>query len=198
MMHMSLFSAPLTEVSRKSRRNLLAVSAIVFAIAFMGLIPTKMESLGIEFSPENQNSFLIIVLFLLVYFGIAFLIDAGMDFSIWHIKLKEGSEIVKIEESKVLVRNAAYRRGVALNETASEEYQRFIDRQVQKEVDIALMSVVGKYKFLGYVRVIWDVFMPILVGLSAFIAMIVKMSRSNIDQDNFCELVLTVHNFISG
>ena len=66
-------------------------------------------------------------------------------------------------------------RPSSLDETASEEYQRHIDRQVQREVDMALMSVVGKYKFLGYVRVIWDVFMPILVGLSAIIVLIIKM-----------------------
>lgn len=176
-MHISLFSAPLTEVSRKSRRNLLAVSATIFAIAFMGLIPTKVESLGIELSPNNQNSFLVIVLFLLLYFSISFLIDAGMDFSKWHINLKKESELIKVESSKSLVRDAAYRRGVPLNEIASEEYQRYIDRQVEKEVDIGVMDVVGKYKFLGYLRVAWDVFMPILVGVIAFIVLIVKMNR---------------------
>ncbi|MHB8843943.1 MAG: hypothetical protein ACYC7L_04270 [Nitrospirota bacterium] len=176
-MHMSLFSAPLTEVSRKSRRNLLAASAIAFAIAFMGLIPTKMESLGIEFSQTNQHSFLIMVLFLLLYFGTSFSIDAGMDFSIWHINLKRESETIKAEASKSLVRDAAFRRGMPVNETATEEYQRHIDRQVQKEVDISVMGVSSKYKFLGYLRIAWDVFMPILVGVSAIIALIAKLNR---------------------
>jgi hypothetical protein len=176
-MKMSLYSAPLGEVSRKSRRNLLAASAVVFAIAFMGLIPTKIVSLGIELSQKNQDSFLFIMLCLLVYFGVSFFINAGMDFSLWHITLKKESETVKAEESKTLVRNAGYMRGVPLSETVSEDFQRHIDRQIQKEVDTAMMSLVGKYKFLGYFRVAWDVFMPLSVGFSAFIVLIVRMFR---------------------
>ncbi len=76
-------SDPLSEVTRKERRMLLAVSMIGVTLVEMELVPTKISALGIEFAKTNQESLLNILALIVIYFVAAFLIYASADFLAW-------------------------------------------------------------------------------------------------------------------
>lgn len=74
---------PLSEVTRKGRRTLLGVSLIGIVMAKAGLMPTKISSLGIEFSQPDKSNLLLIISFIVTYFLLQFLIYSVSDFEIW-------------------------------------------------------------------------------------------------------------------
>jgi hypothetical protein len=74
-----LLREPLSEDTRKERRNLLAISTIGIALVKTGLIPTKISALGIEFSQSNQRALLYILLAMIIYFFLTFAIYAISD-----------------------------------------------------------------------------------------------------------------------
>lgn len=76
---------PLSEVTRKERRILLGVSALGIIVAKTGLIPSKITSLGIEFSSTDQRSLVWVLGAITVYFLSAFVIYAISDFVAWRI-----------------------------------------------------------------------------------------------------------------
>ena len=80
---------PLNEVTRKERRNLLAASTAALVVSAMGLVPTKLAALGIEFAPPAQKSFLVIFAFVVGYFIIAFLVYGVADFFLWRKKFQD-------------------------------------------------------------------------------------------------------------
>ena len=80
---------PLSETTRKERRNLLIASTIGILVAKMGLIPSQISALGIEFSAPNQQVFIQLVGFIIIYFLIAFVTCGLPDFFIWRKKLQD-------------------------------------------------------------------------------------------------------------
>src|SRR5437870_1539440 len=54
----ALLRDPLSEVNRKERRSLLGVSAIAILIGKTGLVPTKIENLGITFTEPGRAALL--------------------------------------------------------------------------------------------------------------------------------------------
>lgn len=74
---------PLTEVTRKERRTLLAIAALGILMVKTGLIPSKNSALGIEFSPGDQKVILHALAVLIGYFLVGFFIYASTDFILW-------------------------------------------------------------------------------------------------------------------
>jgi len=70
----------LSEVTRKERVYLPGSSIAGIAIVKMGLIPTRITALGIEFDAANQETFLFILGLVVLYFLAAFLVYAASDF----------------------------------------------------------------------------------------------------------------------
>ena len=87
---------PLSEVTRKERRNLLAVSVIGIVIDKIGLVPTKITALGIEFSQSDKSGLLAVLAVIIFYFLLAFLIYCISDLAAWAAAERE-SELVKHE-----------------------------------------------------------------------------------------------------
>lgn len=83
----SLFSTiledPLSDVTRKERVYLLAVSTIGIAIVKTGLVPSRISALGIQFDAANQNALLLLLGIVAAYFLSAFVIYAVADFFAW-------------------------------------------------------------------------------------------------------------------
>ena len=63
---------PLSEVTRKERRALLAVCVGSVEVVSVGLVPERISALGIDFGTVDQQAFLVIMGFVLVYFLITF------------------------------------------------------------------------------------------------------------------------------
>ena len=83
----TLVADPLSSVARNERRSLLLLSVIGIAIVKTGLVPSKIEALGIEFSPGDQKSLLNILGMVNVYLLLAFSIYALTDFIGWRVPL---------------------------------------------------------------------------------------------------------------
>ncbi|MDP2035824.1 MAG: hypothetical protein Q8L04_00455 [Ignavibacteria bacterium] len=76
---------PLSEVTRKERRNLLISSFVGLIIVTTGLVPTKINSFGIEFSTTQRDSFFVLTSILIFYFLATFIVYASSDFVAWRI-----------------------------------------------------------------------------------------------------------------
>ncbi len=79
-MQQLIIGDPLSEVTRKDRRVLLAISVIGIAIVKANIIPTKLTALGIEFGKTDQKFFLLVIGLITIYFLFAFAIYAFADF----------------------------------------------------------------------------------------------------------------------
>jgi hypothetical protein len=76
---------PLSETTRKERRGLLGVGIVIICIIKTGMLPTKIEALGIEFSQTDQKYLFHILAAVVIYYLAAFLIYAVSDFILWKI-----------------------------------------------------------------------------------------------------------------
>ncbi|HHF3063140.1 hypothetical protein NB476_14275 [Vibrio sp. RM-44-3] len=79
---------PLTETTRKTRRNLLAAAVTGIVIVQVGLVPKKISAFGIEFSEANQESLLQLVSAVILFYAITFLVYVLSELTAWKIALK--------------------------------------------------------------------------------------------------------------
>lgn len=78
-----LLSDPLSGQTRQERRLLLIVSLLSIAMTKAGMVPQKINALGIDLQLANQKALLFIVFLIVVYFILAFTIYAASDFIAW-------------------------------------------------------------------------------------------------------------------
>lgn len=86
---------PFHEITRRTRKSLLLTTFLAFSTTWAGLIPTKIEALGIELSPSDQSALQIIIIIALIYFLIAFWIYSASDLMRFNIILHAGKENIK-------------------------------------------------------------------------------------------------------
>jgi hypothetical protein len=79
-------SDPLSDRSRKSRTWLLVCSVIGFAVTQVGLVPTKITALGLEFSSGDRSSIVVLIFVVTLYFLVMFGLYALADYSAWHFR----------------------------------------------------------------------------------------------------------------
>ncbi|MBE3659218.1 hypothetical protein BOO92_21435 [Vibrio navarrensis] len=79
---------PLTETTRKTRRNLLAAAVTGIVIVQVGLVPKKISAFGIEFSEANQESLLQLVSAVILFYAITFIVYVLSELTAWNIALK--------------------------------------------------------------------------------------------------------------
>ncbi len=80
---------PLSEVTRNERRSLLAIGTLGVVLVQTGMVPEKIDALGIEFSVADQRAILSIVALGTAYFLLAFVIYAASDFIAWRLAYRE-------------------------------------------------------------------------------------------------------------
>ena len=74
---------PLSEVTRRERKYLLGISLLSIFVVKTGLVPTKISALGVEFNEANQESMLLILALMVLFFLVAFCFYALSDFLAW-------------------------------------------------------------------------------------------------------------------
>lgn len=79
---------PLSEVTRKERKLLLLTSTVAYAVAKIGLFPTKIQALGIEFNPSNLKAIPLTLIIVLFYFLCAFAVYSVSDVISWLIDFR--------------------------------------------------------------------------------------------------------------
>lgn len=85
----SLLADPLTGITREKRRNLLVASTGGVLVGLLGLVPTRLSVLGIEFSAPAQRHFVLLVAAVVSYFLVAFLVYAVADWFVWWKKYQD-------------------------------------------------------------------------------------------------------------
>lgn len=92
-------SNPLSEVTRNERRSLLAISTLGLILVQTGLVPTKIEALGVEFTTADQRAILSIVALGTLYFLVAFAIYAASDYVVWRLAYRESVEDLILKQN---------------------------------------------------------------------------------------------------
>jgi hypothetical protein len=80
---------PITDTTRKVRRELLISSAVGIVVVYAGLVPTKIDALGITLSPSNQASFRYVIAAVVLYFMVTFIIYVSSEIIAWGTLYKE-------------------------------------------------------------------------------------------------------------
>jgi hypothetical protein len=149
-----LLSDPLGKVARQERNRLLVTSLIGLAVAKAHILPTKISSLGIDFSGANQRAFVVLLALAVLYFLLAFAIYGLMDVFL----------------SLAIARKAqreAYIRAAELEMSASESqrYRATLAQERRPIVNWRLISVP-----LFYFRaVLFDFLFPCVLGIVAIV-----------------------------
>ena len=79
---------PLTETTRKTRRNLLAAAVTGIVIVQVGLVPKKISAFGIEFTQANQESLLQLVAAVIVFYAFTFSVYVLSELTAWNMALR--------------------------------------------------------------------------------------------------------------
>ena len=71
---------PLSDVGRKERRSLLAVAVVAILVGQTGLVPEKIENLGITFTAPERAALLRVFMAVVGYYTLAFVFYSMADF----------------------------------------------------------------------------------------------------------------------
>lgn len=91
----SQISDPLSEVTRKQRRSLMAISLLSFVVVQLGIIPEEITAIGFKFSMAEGNTTFLVLTLLIIYFIIAFVIYSASDFVTWRLQIQEATKKFK-------------------------------------------------------------------------------------------------------
>ena len=79
------YGDPLADVTRKERRNLLISDAVLIAVIWGSLVPTKIDALGIDLVSSERYSLIVMLFAVSFYFLVAFWLYARVDKRVWEI-----------------------------------------------------------------------------------------------------------------
>jgi hypothetical protein len=79
---------PLSEITRKERKVLLAITAIGTVMVKANIVPEKISALGIDFGEINKVILLRSLALVSLYFLVAFFLYAVSDFLAWRIAIQ--------------------------------------------------------------------------------------------------------------
>lgn len=146
---------PLREITRRERRLLLVMSFIAVAVAQTGLIPTKIEALGIAVEKTDQRAFLLLVAVLIGYLLVTFVIYATSDF----VRLRGvfNSTLLRHLQTE----HGFYPEKDAPSDNVRERAWKRMERR------IGLYMKLGRWS--SFVRTIWEFFFPLGVGAYAVV-----------------------------
>jgi len=82
------FVDPLSEVTRKERKNLLLLSFVSLAVTLGNLVPQEISALGIKVSAAEQRNLFVLLAFGVVYLVAAFIFYGQYDFRRWQLELQ--------------------------------------------------------------------------------------------------------------
>jgi hypothetical protein len=173
---------PLSETTRKERKSLLGMGIVVIAIVKIGMIPTKIEALGIEFSTTEQRDLFHILLAVVIYYLSAFIIYALADFIAWRSALSEvfsegwgAATSISYPSAKKepdamteAEQRAAFLEGELKKMKDKAERQELMERlgMSDKQVEKMLkpVSLIRYSTLLSIVRGIFEFIVPLIVG----------------------------------
>ena len=142
-----MLSDPLSEVTRKERRNLIGAAITYIVVVKLGLVPSKISALGIELSAPAQEAFLSIFIMIVGYFLCAFGLYAISDVLVWRKRCQEYFERDEVADM--------------MGSTSSEKLD---------DIKQHLSHLRWMYKYpskLSMARATFEFFLPIIIGVYA-------------------------------
>ncbi len=147
---------PLSEITRKERRNLLIAATVGVLVSKAGLIPSKISTFGIELSSPAQDTYIILVALTIFYFINAFVAYGISDFLIWRKKYQD--YLVGIER---------------VMQDWTEQDQRYHDELHSQVPDIGWLYSASKP--MAFVRVGFEYVVPLVFGGYSIITLVMKL-----------------------
>lgn len=163
-------STPLCDATHKTRSKLLVASATGLVIFYTGLVPEKIEGLGVTFSLGQQNAMVLCLLGLIVFLLISFLISAISDVASFRLKRKS-----IFESAMYKVIGEAVEKGREGKQQANAWYSaKQAVSNMSSNMDISPKLVT----FISHVRFAWDVVLPISVAIYSLTVLIIFIRQS--------------------
>lgn len=144
---------PFNDVTRRTGRNLLASAVIGIIIVKVGLIPTKFNAFGIEFSQTNQNALLTLLALIIGYFLMSFIVYVLSEIAAWKLAFRS-QEFEKFKNEKETVH---------VDDEGEQELHDFIKRY---------LKVAKATKVMFNARILVEVLVPIIVASYAIFIII--------------------------
>jgi hypothetical protein len=79
---------PLSEIARKERTTLMVANLLMFAIFQMGLVPVKIDFLGIETGKISISAVRVGCVLAVIFFGFSFLLTTRSEYRAWRSRLE--------------------------------------------------------------------------------------------------------------
>ncbi len=143
---------PLSEVTRKERRALLAVALLGITIRRTGLLPTEVEALGLKFASSDHRALLQILAVVTAYFLVAFILYAASDFLAWRLALRES------------IRDAIARR--KKQDDLDNEAERDLHHEMRRRYPFLSVNVF-LVNWVSIARAIFEFVLPVAFGAFA-------------------------------
>ncbi len=164
---------PLSDVTRKVRRNVIVTSTVAIIMVYANLLPSKIDSLGIKFNDSHQSILIEVIFFSLLYLLISFLIYAVSDFLKWKISLTDLVLKERHTEIEGFIEEQRTRRSKPslLEEATDEEMENFklsdYKQKLSEELRNRTKLYNGPVTLVSILRAGIDFIAPVIVAAFA-------------------------------
>lgn len=163
---------PLSEVTRQERKALLGACVIAVSIAAGGLVPEKIEALGITVTPAQERSLLYLLAGVITYFVVGFAIYAASDLNRRRVATAQArGRIAPVVDEAMRDYKVAEERWKEAKDTehllADERFKRVAALSDQ----IRLAQRVSSF---GTLRILFDVWLPLVIGIASAAVVLAK------------------------
>jgi hypothetical protein len=164
----------LSEVTRKKRRSLLIAAIVGIAMSVVGLVPTKIEAIGLTFSPSNLSHLLILVAAIIAYYLYGYLIYYRSDYKAWELKLEieVRAERMQASDDEVMrpEREARYQSANADLSVRAEHYRVLIGKEISERLKVKKQQA----KRISTYKRLYDFWLPLIVSVLTVISLLYK------------------------
>ncbi|RZF83596.1 hypothetical protein EXT46_04700 [Pseudoalteromonas sp. CO325X] len=171
---------PLSDVTRKVRRNVIVTSTVALIMIYVNLLPSKIDSLGIKFDATHQAILLEIIFFTLLYLCISFLVYSISDFLKWKISLtdlvlKEEHATVEnfIEEQRVRRSKSELTNASNIESLSDDEMEKFklseYKQKLKEELSARTKLYKGPVTIVSVIRAFIDFLAPVIIAIFALV-----------------------------
>jgi hypothetical protein len=170
---------PLSEQSRAAHRNLLLIGSLSIVVAELNLVPTRISALGVDLDVGDQHGIRWALLIAVIYFGVAFLAPAVIDFAAWrgtHTDARQSGKTTRANIARFTTelqeRAQAVERDPNGLTTAHTQFQEAVAQlfDVQRRHTLYRLLVP-----VDVVRAVLDFAVPLAVGTIAIVVLVIGL-----------------------
>jgi len=169
--HISRVSDPLGEHTRSLRKYLILSCFIAIAVVKVGLFPSKITSLGIDFTISNQQSLHLLFKMAIWYFLVSFIVVGWSDLTTWKLKMWSASWNEMVEVSERSKTDAVTRQDLK-SETLDHLLQsdQFLGNMWRNSGHVDRDLIAERIsKVVSLLRSALEFFVPVLIGVCSLI-----------------------------